>query len=420
MTDAMRQRDDCPPTFVEPQLHPVADWLLRHAVHGLEAEQLLAHLNERLGRCGVPVWRSSLNVHTLHPEVFVRNVVWSREAGAVSELVSHIDRASATYKNSPVSLIYEGSGPIRRRLDNDRDSHYFPICKTLADQGGTDYIILPLRFSNGERTFVSFATDAPAGFSAENLQTLYEITPFLALRIELESSYFATTSLLQLYLGRNAARRVLDGAFKRGEGQALHAAIWYCDLRDFTTFSDRHDPADVVAMLDNYFEKAADAVRERGGEVLKFIGDALLAVFDFAQTDPWTACNQALAAGVDAIAHLEDSHADHPWGDSGAIRMGVSLHVGNVLYGNIGSLDRLDFTVIGSAVNEACRLEALCRVLGVPLVMSRQFADMCSDAEPICLGKHELKGVAGAKEVFTVEQLGEGRFVLGNPPGSRP
>lgn len=394
-----------------PPLHPVSEWLIGNTAGSLDAEALLDQLNQRLLRHGIPVWRSSLNVHTLHPEVFVRNVVWNRDTGSNSAILSHVDRDSPTYRNSPVSLIYEGSGPIRRRLDVDDQALYFPICRELRDAGGTDYIILPVEFTDGRRTFVSFACDSPGGFSDENVQTLVEVLPFLALRLELESSYFATSSLLQLYLGKNAARRVLDGAFKRGQGQSIHAAIWYCDLRGFTEFSDSHDPREVVTLLDRYFEAVAEPIHAAGGETLKFIGDAILAIFDFSQTDPWQATSNALTAAREALVRVRNIRTQA----GSNVEIGIALHAGNVLYGNIGSRGRLDFTVIGAAVNEVCRLETLCKTIGVPIVLSQRFAEMCGAAEPVCLGRHTLKGVKEPQRVFTLDSIAEDWPCIGAP-----
>lgn len=382
-------------------IHPACEWLLRHASRSLGAEGLLERLSLFLREYGVPVSRSSLNVHTYHPEIFVRNIVWSVERGTRSETILHFDLLQPIYKDSPVALIYQGAGPIRRRLTAPHAVLDFPICKELADQGMTDYLILPLNFSDGRRTYVSFCTDVPGGFAEEAVSALIELGPYLAVRIELASAYFATSSLLQLYLGRNASKRVLEGNFKRGRGDSIEAAIWYCDLRGFTEISDDHSPAQVVEVLDSYFECVANAIRDCGGEILKFIGDAVLAIFDFADTDPSTACRLSLKAALSALDSIERWNAGRSPGDD-PLKMGVALHAGSVMYGNIGSRERLDFTVIGSAINEVCRLEPLCKTIGVPLVMSHRFVELYRDPDLVGMGRFMLRGVREPKEVFSL------------------
>lgn len=381
--------------------------MLRHAPRSLGAEGLLEHLGLLLRRHGVPVSRASLNVHTFHPEIFVRNLVWSADSGkTTSETILHFDLILPIYKDSPVALIYQGSGPIRRRLTGPHAQLDFPICRELAAAGSTDYLILPLEFSDGRRTYASFCCDSEGGLGDDHVATLLEIAPYLALRVELASSYFATSSLLQLYLGKNAARRVLAGNFKRGHGDTIEAAVWYCDLRGFTEMSDHNSAGQVVEMLDTYFECVADAIRESGGEILKFIGDAVLAIFDFADSSPERACRHALDAATHALDAVDDWNQKNHLGDD-RLRLGVALHAGSVLYGNIGSRERLDFTVIGSAINEVCRLEPLCKTIGVPLVMSQRFTELlceveADDADLVGMGRFVLRGVRDPQEVFSL------------------
>ena len=378
--------------------------MLRRAPRSLGAEGLLEHLGLLLRRHDIPVSRASLNVHTFHPEVFVRNLVWSADTGTSSMTILHFDLLSTTYKDSPVALIYQGSGPIRRRLTGPHAQLDFPICRELAEGGSTDYLILPLEFSDGRRTYASFCCDTEDGLSDDHVAALLEIAPYLALRVELASSYFATSSLLQLYLGKNAARRVLAGNFKRGHGDSIDAAVWYCDLRGFTEMSDHSAAGQVVEMLDTYFECVADAIRESGGEILKFIGDAVLAIFDFADSSPERACRHALHAATRALDAVDEWNQRSHLGDD-KLRLGVALHAGSVLYGNIGSRERLDFTVIGAAINEVCRLEPLCKTIGVPLVMSQRFTELVGagdDADLVGMGRFVLRGVRDPQEVFSL------------------
>jgi adenylate cyclase len=200
--------------------------------------------------------------------------------------------------------------------------------------------------------------------------------------------------LLDVYLGQNAAERVLSGGFRRGSGQLLTAAIWYCDLRGFTSLSDRLPTREVVPLLDRYFETVAGPVVARGGEILKFIGDAVLAVFPTGPEGPRSACERALAAAEESLRVVADLRP---------LSIGVGLHLGEVMYGNIGARERLDFTVIGAAVNEVCRVESLCKELSVPLLMTGRFAEQLAHQGCVPLGLHALKGVAEPQPVFTRE-----------------
>jgi adenylate cyclase len=279
-----------------------------------------------------------------------------------------------------------------------------PVLRELKAQGLTDYLAHVIYLS-GQRNAVSWATDHTEGFSEEQLRTLRQLMPYLALRLELESTRYSLGSLLEVYLGENAARRVLAGAFKRGSGERIQAAIWLCDLRGFTTLADQVPAEQVVSTLDAYFDQVVGAVAAQGGEVLKFIGDAILAIFRVQEGAEQQACAAALVAAQDALGRLATLNDERAREGLPSLAMGVALHLGQVMYGNIGSKERLDFTVIGASVNEASRLESLCKQLGTPLVMSGQFARACGSADVVPLGRHSLRGVREEREVFGLAPL---------------
>jgi adenylate cyclase len=220
-------------------------------------------------------------------------------------------------------------------------------------------------------------------------------------------------SLLEVYLGKNAAQQVLTGSFRRGAGQLLSAAIWFCDLRGFTAFSDARPATEVVATLDRYFETVGGAVEAEGGEILKFIGDAMMAVFPVAEAGPGESCRKALAAASRALAGLEQLNADRSARGQDELRVGIALHLGDVMFGNIGARSRLDFTIIGHSVNEAARLESLSKELHVPLVLSGTFVRAAGMTDAKLLGMYQLRGVRAAQEVFTLASLAPG-------PGAEP
>jgi adenylate cyclase len=355
------------------------------------------NLAERLRALGMPLWRVSMSLLTKHPEVRWRNLQWHETEGARFVEREHQTSFDPFFTESPVALLVQGSRPIRVKLTGD--SLPFPICRDLKEQGGTDYYAHGLAFSNGDISYVSWATREPSGFSEDMLRALDALAPSLARRVELESAYHATRTLLEVYLGRNAARRVLEGAFRRGGGELIHAAIWFCDLRDFTSLSDRLPPGEVVAILDAYFDQVGGAVTARGGEVLKFIGDAILAIFPV-DSGGSAACANALRAAEEALAAL--SRLNDGRAAENRLAIGVALHLGEVMYGNIGSKDRLDFTVISASVNETCRLESLCKVLKTPLTLSETFVNALNGESVVDLGEHELKGVKAKARVFTL------------------
>lgn len=377
------------------------DWLLQvpHVADG--GQSFTRGLAEQLRALGLPVWRLSLALLTKHPELLWRTLRWSESEGVTSFERAHRTSLDPFFTRSPVALLVQGAAPIRVRLLVGEDADAFPVCRDLRDQGGTDYYALGLPFANGEISYVSLATRDATGFSADALALLDAVRTQLARRLELESAYHATGALLEVYLGRNAARRVLGGAFKRGGGELIQAAIWFCDLRGFTEKSDRMSAERVVQMLDAYFECVAGAIGEHGGEVLKFVGDAILAIFP-SNAQPSEACQRAVRAADQALAALSELNAARPAEEH--LSIGIALHLGEVMYGNIGSRDRLDFTVISASVNETCRLEALCKPLGTPLTLSEAFVRSLPNEAVRDLGEYELKGVQNKLRVFTLER----------------
>lgn len=390
-------------------LHPVTRWLLEECPDD-DPIALFAGLCERLIHAGVPLWRSTTSLMTLHPQVYVRDLRWTRGEGCQSILRPHEILTGPDYVGSPAQRIQQGEAAVRCRLVGAGDALQHSVLRDLASAGGTDYLILPLRFGGHRISFVSFTTDAPNGFADADLELLQHVLPFLTLRLALASASFATRSLLEVYLGHNAAERVLAGAFRRGTGETLRTAILFCDLRGFTAFTDERPVRVVVQTLDRYFEAVAGPIAAHGGEVLKFIGDALLAVFTSGQAhqDEADACRRALAAAreaVDAIERLSSERrvAEAEVGGAGLrLRIGVALNYGEVMYGNIGAADRLDFTVIGRAVNEASRVESLCKELRAPVLMTGAFASRIDPSLVRSLGLHALRGVSEPQEIFAL------------------
>lgn len=381
-------------------LQQVVAWVLEHSSQpGVIGVSFIDALCRRLCEEGVPLWRCNTGMLTLHPQVTGRNITWTLERGSEVSVLPRADLVAPRYLNSPVRVVREEGRALRVRLSPGEEAP-FPLLNELRDQGGTDYVIHPLRYSDGRISCISFATHAPGGFSDEHLQTFTALLPFIALRLELEASRFATECLLNLYLGSSAAERVLAGDFKRGGGTRIQAVVWLCDLRDFTSLVERQPIEEVLALLDRYFECTAGEVLSAGGEVLKFMGDAVLAIFPLGEGDAEGTCRRALGAAEAALQKM--AALDAASGPSLPARVSIALHVGEVMFGNIGAQDRLDFTAIGAAVNEVTRVEALSKELSAPLLMTRRFVETAR-LPATSLGHHALKGVAEPMEVFMLE-----------------
>jgi len=378
----------------------VAGWLLREARDLPDSRSVVGGLCRRLAADGFPVYRLFISTRTLHPQVIAIGYQWRRgDADATEVPREHGILESPMYLASPIKPIFDGAPAVRRRIEAPDTPLDFPILGELRAEGVTDYVALPLPFSHGRMNVLSLATDRPGGFTDAELAAFIELMPLLALVLEVKETKRIAGTLLDTYLGRDAGRRVLGGLVKRGDG-VTPAALWYCDLRGFTALADRLPSDEMIDLLNDYFECMAAAIHARGGEILKFVGDAVLAIFPIADDlDRDRACLAALAAAREALAALDAANERRAAAGRARIDLGLALHTGSVTYGNIGAPDRLDFTVIGPAVNLVTRLEGLCAPLGQRLLTSARFASPCG-VRLVSLGFHRLRGIAEAQEVF--------------------
>lgn len=377
-------------------LDEIVRWLTRPLEPDEAVSALVSQLAEKLIAAGIPLHRISVSFRTMHPEVWARNVTWTPSEMDVRDR-DHTEQSSSDYLGSTVQAIHRGTPMIRQRLDGAPESIPYPQLLGLKDKGATDYVIHGLPVGSTTPTYMSLATVRPGGFSETDLERIAALASPIALRVALLSAHLAIGSLLDTYLGPNAARRVMAGSVRRGVGEEIHAAILFCDMRGFTTISDTRPASEVVHLLDEYFDCVAPPVQDNGGEVLKFIGDAMLAVFPTDPEDPARACEQAInaaEAGLDALKKRGSGTA-----------AGFAVHCGPVLYGNIGARTRLDFTVIGAAVNEASRVQGLCKDLDVPLLATDAAVAGLRRDDVVSLGKHALRGVREARGLFTLARF---------------
>jgi len=397
------QKDSSPSTVLQSgwQSDRLVAWLMTD-LHRPNAEaDFFTELCERLTAEGMQISRAFCGLLSMHPLFVSRNFIWTPDDGCEIRQNPIGALSSEFYLRSPVYLIHKGAEEIRQRLDVDEDLLAFDIWREARARGMTDYIALPLRHSTGEVNILSLTTARRAGFARAQLDRLRELIPLIALRFELMNSYFATNSLMNTYLGEAAARRVLAGTIHRAEGEGMEAAIYTCDLRRFTAMSDRMSGDEIIAMLDDYFDCMIEPIRALGGEVLKFMGDGMLAIFPMDARTGQLACQSALAAAEEGIANLARLNIEREKQGKPPLRAGIGLHAGEVIFGNIGSADRLDFTVIGSAVNEVSRVESLTRVLERPILMTEDFAKRHGDGRAMqSLGFHALPGVSRPSELF--------------------
>ena len=356
--------------------NPLVDWLVQEAWKAKSSPELVTALAEALTSANFPLWRLRLFIRTLHPQLFANGYTWQRGVDEISVFeASHAGLQSPLYADSPFAPILNGEGGIRRRLEGPDPRLDFPVLEDLVKDGATDYVAMPLRFSDGQINVLVLTSDRAGGFSTHELGQLYEILPTLSCQLESHAQRGSSLALLRAYLGRNAGRRVLDGLVKRGDGEDLHAVIWFSDLRDSTSLAETLTREGYLETVNQYFDCVAGAVIDHGGEVLKFIGDAVLAIFaiEDVETPHPEACARALDAVQDAFERMDAVNRErHPKGEP-LLAFGIGLHRGDLTYGNIGTERRLDFTVIGSAVNEASRIESLSKSLGTPVVVSSRF-----------------------------------------------
>jgi adenylate cyclase len=383
----------------KPGVAEIVEWLIDGARSAATPEAVITEMCDRLVASGVPVWRAAMFVRTLHPQVMGRRIEWREGAGVTFGEASFEVFDSDSFRGSPVARVYQDVRPIRVRLDGP-EARAFPHLDQLRAEGGTDYLAFPVRFSNGEVHVGTWTTRRRGGFTDRHCAALDALSAPLARVTEIYALRRTAANLLDTYVGNDAGARILAGQIRRGFSETIRAVIWLSDMRGFTTLADRMPPAAVIELLNRYFDCQVAVILGHGGEVLKFMGDGLLAIFPLsAEAHLEQVCGAVLAAAIevrDAIGALADwpAIAEEP-----GPRYGLGLHLGELLYGNIGAANRLDFTCIGPAVNLAARLEALAARLGRTTLLSAEFARHCG-AAIVPLGEFALAGFRAPQPVY--------------------
>jgi adenylate cyclase len=394
-------------------LNRIESWLTQAGLAGASETESLHGFCDRCRGAGIALSRASLIVDTLHP-IHEGHVFRWREDGAVAPVVeygpSNVGETAANWQNSTFyRLIQTGASELRRRIGTG-DTEDFAVLREMRAEGQTDYVAFIHRFGAtsiiGEMDCVysSWITSSPDGFSDTDLAALRRLVPLLALAVKCVSLARIARTLVEVYLGHDAGERVLSGRISRGVADRINAVIWYSDLRGYTKITDTASPGEIIPLLNDYAAAVIGAVRGEGGEVLKLIGDGVLAIFR--ADDAGHACGCALRAEASSRAAVKTVNERRAAGNHPVTSVYLGLHIGEVFYGNIGSEDRLDFTVVGPAVNEASRIAAMCRSVDRPVVLSSEFAAATPEPERsklVSVGRYALRGVGRAEELFTLD-----------------
>lgn len=384
------------------RLKPVLDWLLTEGRLEPRFDRFVDQLMKRVVAAGVPIWRFYIGLQLVHPQMIATGVLWRRDQGYEEVPRLHGILESPAYIGSPMQEVRQNVATVRYCL-RDLPENAHTVLHELQAGGGTDYVAFPMRLGRaGSIPVASFATDRADGFTDADVADLRRLVDMMAPIAEIYVYRNIAETVADTYLGHIVAEQILGGQIKRGDGHEINAVLWFSDLRDFTGLNERMAAADLLELLNNYLQLVGDALKASGGEILKFIGDGVMAYFpaEDALFLPMVT-NNAIAAARRLIEDIEAANEARAAGGHDPVRFGVGLHVGPVTFGNIGTEDRLDFTVIGPAVNRAARLEGLTKELGVPVLASAEF-NAASTVPMKSLGRHALRGVAEPVEVFTL------------------
>jgi adenylate cyclase len=392
----------------------IADWTVQRGLAGDDEIALLHGFCERCVAADLGLARGIAIIDTLHPVYEGRVFYWTGDK-PLETLVSQYEPTAGSesesgWLNSPFyHLLQSGEDEMRRRLHLGETAD-FPVLEELRQEGQTDWLAMVQRFdkeaSIGEMDcFMSrWTTARPGGFSDPDIAALRRLVPVLGLAVKSASLARVAQSLVEAYLGRDAGRRVLNGLVSRGAAERINAVIWFSDMQGYTRLSERIESDQLIPLLNDYAEIVITSVHAAGGDVLKLMADGVLAIFT--ADDPGAACTAALRAEVEMRAKHADLNARRSATGQAVSSIYLGLHIGDVFYGNIGSKDRLDFTVVGQAVNEASRIASMCRSADRDVLFSSEFRKALPALEQgrlVSVGRYALRGVSRAQELFTLD-----------------
>jgi adenylate cyclase len=395
---------------MNPAAPSIIGWIISVALEETGQAELMGGYCERLVEAGVPLWRAAIGIDTLHPLIDARGLWWVSGEGVTEDafLRGGSPEQEADWRQSPwFRLIEDGESRMRRVLAKGEGTKEFPLLASLAARGATDYLARVVPF--GERGAVggapglstSWTTSNPNGFAEEDISLVEQTLPAFALALKTRMGVDTTRTLVTTYLGRDPAERVLRGEIERGKVNTERKVIWFSDLTGFTRIADTMPREQLLELLNAYSDCLVEVVLQQGGEVLKFMGDGILAVFDGAD-----ACQRALDAAESARSAIVELNRKRTGLERPITGFTLALHEGEVLYGNVGSRERLDFTVLGPAVNETSRIQAMSRSLDQPILVSASFACLSGEHRKrlVSVGRYALRGVEEPQELFTLDR----------------
>ena len=389
----------------------IAAWITEAGLAGRSETEMLTGFCQRATAAGIPLRRVIVIIDTLHPIHEGHAFRWYHGKDEVTVIEYGRTNEGVALENWQRSTFYRvlqsGQPLMRWRLTPEAEAE-FPGLAEFRAEGMTDYVALINRFAaegiigDMDCVYSAWMTDAPDGFSESAIAALQALMPFLALAIKSASLARITSTLVETYLGRDAGRRVLRGRIARGVADRIDAVLWFSDLRGYTRITDTADPGHIIPLLNDYADAVISAIHQQDGDVLKLMGDGTLAIFTADERQP--ACRRALEAAAVARTAIGELNARRLAENRPATEMYLGLHVGEVFYGNIGSTERLDFTVVGPAVNEVSRIAAMCRSVDQPVLMSAAFAGALNDPRRVVsVGRYALRGVGRPQELFTLD-----------------
>ncbi len=395
--------------------HDLIDWLVTRGLEGADKQELLDGYCNRLVDLGVPLMRFHAAQPALHPVYGGTGYSWYQNKGSNLETFEYSEEPSEVWTQSPLyAILHEDIDSIRERLVDQNEPSRFPLLNDLRENGATDYFATGVSFDVPAQrnpydekhaidgVLMSWSSNAPEGFCDDDLDVINTALPHLGLALKSASNARVSKDLMRVYLGRDAGRRVLSGEIRRGSLQQIDAVIWNFDLEGFTSLSEELPGIEVIDMLNDYLAAVVDVVHHCDGNILKFMGDGVMAMFDVGEID--ADARAALAAATLLQTRMAELNAERTSRGQPVSNYTLALHSGEILYGNIGSDSRLDFTVIGPAVNQTARIAGMHRSLGQRILISDDVARAAQPCEHdlISVGRYMLRGVVEPKELFTV------------------
>lgn len=371
-------------------------WLATDGVHLEDPNDILGGFIERLKEIGLPIDRAASAIETLHSEYAGIGRFWTPEDGTTVRYLPHGTRRQEVYNTSPFAHVHRTGEWLLLDLAETPDDS-FGIIPELKAEGYRHYVTIPIRFVNGAENAISLATRASDGFDEQSLKALRLIMPTFALVTELRATAKRLDDVLRIYVGDEPHKEILSGTIQRGQVSRIRSAILFADMRSYTRLSSALTPEAAVELLNGYFDCLVPPIEAEGGEVLKYLGDGLLAIFRDRGDDTGGAAQAALSAAVNALKRLQDANREGRF--SVPVEAGIALHHGEAAYGNVGSGQRLDFTVIGRDVNLASRIAHLNKALSEPLLMSKAFVEHLW-GNPQFLGAHTIDGLDEVINIF--------------------